>query len=400
MKQKIIILTILSIPVFHIGNIFAQNDIKTWRATSLQECIEIALRNNLQIQSAELGVRQAKALQGTAFNPEKTGISYEQDPFTPDWIDKKVSITQRFEFPSVYAAQGKMLRAETRLAEKARLVAQNEVTKNVSEAYFNLCRAVQIVQLLQQQDSIYNGFIDRATVRFNAGETNRLELMNAQSRYHENRLQLNKANVDLANSRLVLQKLLNVPDLIAPLNPPSRGTFSPPEGGLEGAVLDYYTQQQNVARAQIGVEKNKLLPDIFGGYSFNDTKLPGFQIGVSVPLFFGSNRAKIKAAQIRNQQIGIERQQMAQSLQNAYSVQYNEYLRAKESLAYYETAGIAQADEIMQTAQTAYNLGEIGYMEYIQNLQTAIAIKLQYADALNQFNQAIIALNYLKGEEK
>ncbi|GHT42270.1 transporter [Bacteroidia bacterium] len=377
------------------GTLLAQESRK-----SLSECIEIALKNNLQMQAAELGVRQVRALQGTAFNPDKTDVSYRQDPLTPDWIDKTVSISQSFEFPTVYAAQGKMLREETRLAEAARLVLQNEITKSVSAAYFNLCRALQIAQLWQQQDTLYNGFIERATVRFNAGETNRLELMNAQSHHQENRLQLGRARADLANCQLALQKLLNVPDLIAPLNIPERETLSPLEEGQGGAVLDYYTQQQTVAQAQISVEKNKLLPDIFGEYSFNDTKLPGFQIGVSVPLFFGSNRAKIKAAQLKNQQIGIERQQTAQSLQNAYSVQYNEYLKAKESLEYYETAGIAQADEIMQTAQTAYNVGEIGYMEYIQNLQTAIAIKLQYADALNQFNQSIIELNYLKGEIK
>ncbi|GHT49330.1 transporter [Bacteroidia bacterium] len=369
---------------------------------SLAECIEIALKNNLQMQAAELGVRRARALQGTAFNPDKTDVSYRQDPLTPEWIDKTVSISQSFEFPTVYAAQGKMLREETRLAEAARLVLQNEITKSVSAAYFNLCRALQIAQLWQQQDTLYNGFIERATVRFNAGETNRLELMNAQSHHQENRLQLGRARADLANCQLTLQKLLNVPDLVLPPDgvPPKLATLNPSSGELGGAVLDYYTQQQTVAQAQISVEKNKLLPDIFGEYSFNDTKLPGFQIGVSVPLFFGSNRAKIKAAQLKNQQIGIERQQTAQSLQNAYSVQYNEYLKAKESLEYYETAGIAQADEIMQTAQTAYNVGEIGYMEYIQNLQTAIAIKLQYADALNQFNQSIIELNYLKGEIK
>jgi len=140
------------------------------------------------------------------------------------------------------------------------------------------------------------------------------------------------------------------------------------------------------------------LPDIFGTYSFNDTRLPGFQIGVSVPLFFGANRARIRSAKIRNEQIDVERQQTETSLQNAYSMQYNEYLKAMESLTYYETTGIAQADEITQTAQTAYHLGEIGYMEYIQNLQTAIRIKLQYVDALNAFNQSVITLNYLRGE--
>jgi cobalt-zinc-cadmium resistance protein CzcA len=335
-------------------------------------------------------------LQGTAFNPDKTSVSYEQDPLTPDWIDKKVSITQSFEFPTVYTAQGKMLKQETLLAEKQQLVARNEITKSVSEAYFNLCSTQQIVQLLQRQDSIYNGFIDRAAVRFNAGETNRLELLNAQSRFSENRLQLSKAKADLANSQLVLQRLLNTSEIITPTDARAVETWRA-ASLQDNPLLDFYTQQHNVAKAQVSVEKNKLLPDIFGGYSFNDTRLPGFQIGVSVPLFFGANRAKIKAAQIRNEQIGIERRQAEQSLQSAYSVQYNEYLKAKESLSYYETAGTAQADEISQTAQTAYHLGEIGYMEYIQNLQTAIGIKLQYVDALNAFNQSIITLNYLKG---
>ncbi|GAP73173.1 cobalt-zinc-cadmium resistance protein CzcA [Candidatus Symbiothrix dinenymphae] len=197
---------------------------------SLSECIEIALKNNLQMQAAELGVRQARALQGTAFNPDKTDVSYRQDPLTPDWIDKTVSISQSFEFPTVYAAQGKMLKEETRLVEAARLVLQNEITKSVSAAYFNLCRALQIAQLWQQQDTLYNGFIERATVRFNAGETNRLELMNAQSHHQENRLQLGRARADLANCQLALQKLLNVPDLIAPAPP------TPPQGGIKGAL--------------------------------------------------------------------------------------------------------------------------------------------------------------------
>jgi cobalt-zinc-cadmium resistance protein CzcA len=238
--------------------------------------------------------------------------------------------------------------------------------------------------------------VERATVRYNSGDCNRLELINAQNRAQENRLQLNKAKADLQSSQLVMQKLLNTPEIILPSDIRAVETWQ--AASLQNnPILDYYSQQMNVGKAAISVEKNKLLLDIFGGYSFNDTKLPGFQIGVSVPLFFGANRAKIKAAKIRNEQIGVQRQQAEITLQNAYSTQYNEYLKAKEGLAYYETAGITQADEISQTAQTAYNLGEIGYMEYIQNQQTAIGIKLQYADALNAFNQSIITLNYLKG---
>jgi len=366
---------------------------------SLQECIEIALSNNLQMQATNLDVKQAQAMQGTAFNPDKTSVAYEQDPLTSDWIDKKVTVSQSIEFPTVYAAQNRLLKQERLLAERQRLVVQNEISKSVSEAYFNLCRAQQIVELLQQQDSIYNGFVERATVRYNAGDCSRLELINAQNRDQENRLQLNNAKSDLQTCQLVLQKLLNTTEMIAPTDLRANLLgFQNLTGLSANPILDYYNQQINVGKAKLNVERNKLLPDIFGTYSFNDTRLPGFQIGVSVPLFFGANRARIRSAKIRNEQIDVERQQTETSLQNAYSMQYNEYLKAMESLTYYETTGIAQADEITQTAQTAYHLGEIGYMEYIQNLQTAIRIKLQYVDALNAFNQSVITLNYLRGE--
>jgi cobalt-zinc-cadmium resistance protein CzcA len=394
-KSSIVqLVTFLCLSVLFAGNADGQQIRKT-----LPECIEMALQNNLQIQSAKLEVEQAKALQGTAFNPEKTSISYEQDPLTTDWIDKKISISQSIEFPTVYISQSKMLKQETALAKKSEFVTRNEITRSVSEAYFNLCRNMQIVSILQQQDTLYSGFIENATIRFNAGESNKLELLNAQRYEQENRLQLHNTNMDLINSQLALQHLLNTPEMILPFESLQKMADITMDTDItKNPLLDYYAQKINLGEAQISVEQHKLMPDIFGTYSFNDTHLPGFQIGLSIPLFFSANAAKIKTAEIHNEQINIERKQTQQSLKNAYFVNYNEYLKARQSLEYYETTGIASADEIMQTAQTAYNTGEIAYMEYIQNLQMVIAIRLQYADALNDFNQSIITLNYIKGE--
>jgi len=181
-------------------------------------------------------------------------------------------------------------------------------------------------------------------------------------------------------------------------------------------LIQYYNQKLNVNTAQVKVEKSKLLPDLNVGYFhqmliksfdpakinrdyFNGTRIAGFQVGIGVPLFFGAQKAKIKAAQINTTAIETEKQQTLLYLQSNYLMQYNEYLKAKEGLQYYETTGLKQADDIIRISNTAYNKGEIGYMEYIQNLQTAINTKLQYTDAINQFNQSIILLNYLKGNQ-
>ncbi len=66
---------------------------------------------------------------------------------------------------------------------------------------------------------------------------------------------------------------------------------------------------------------------------------------------------------------------------------------------YYETIGLKQADEIIRISQISYKLGEIEYMEYIQNLTMAFDTKLKYLEALNLYNQAIIELNYVNGKQ-
>ena len=67
-------------------------------------------------------------------------------------------------------------------------------------------------------------------------------------------------------------------------------------------------------------------------------------------------------------------------------------------MGYYETIGLKQAEEIIRVSQISYNLGEIGYIEYIQNLTQAFDTKLKYLAALISYNQAIILLNYLNGK--
>jgi len=406
--------------MFAFLSLFAENSFAQSNQKTLQECIEIALKNNLQMKVADLNILQSQTLQKTGFNPDKTNLQLTQDPTSGGNIDNSIGITQTIAFPTVYANQNKLLKQETLLAQKAKLVNQNEIKKEVTEAYYNLVYGLQKVKLLQQQDSIYSNFLKRATLRFNTGETNQLEKMQAESRYKENQLQLKQANTSVNSYQLILQKWLNTTEQIIPKeNELAKlpDVFMADTTVLQSTpLIQYYNQKLNVNTAQVKVEKSKLLPDLNVGYYhqflikgfdpakinrnyFPGTRIAGLQVGIGVPLFFGSQRAKIKAAQINNTLIETEKQQTFQYLQSNYATQYNEYLKAKEGLQYYETTGLKQADDIIRISNTAYTKGEIGYMEYIQNLQTAINTKLQYTDAVNQFNQSIILLNYLKGNQ-
>ena len=52
-------------------------------------------------------------------------------------------------------------------------------------------------------------------------------------------------------------------------------------------------------------------------------------------------------------------------------------------------------DLIVSTANVSYKSGEIGYIEYLQALQTATDVRLSYLQSVDQLNQSIININFL-----
>ena len=72
------------------------------KAMTLQECIDMALNNNLYMKAGTVSVGKARDLQGTAFDMEKTSVTLSQDP-TSGGGDNGITVSQSFEFPTVSA---------------------------------------------------------------------------------------------------------------------------------------------------------------------------------------------------------------------------------------------------------------------------------------------------------
>jgi cobalt-zinc-cadmium resistance protein CzcA len=60
---------------------------------------------------------------------------------------------------------------------------------------------------------------------------------------------------------------------------------------------------------------------------------------------------------------------------------------------------LKQTEELLKVSGIAYAQGEIGYVEYTQNIAQYISSHIQYLETLNQLNQSIIQIKYLKGEK-
>ena len=97
---------------------------------------------------------------------------------------------------------------------------------------------------------------------------------------------------------------------------------------------------------------------------------------------------------------------MATSEYSVASIQFNseqqqaiaDFKKSSQSLNYYETSGLSEADTIIYAATKSFNAGQINYIVYMQSLNQAFEIKFNYYDALKQYNESIIQLNYLNGQ--
>ncbi|MDE3183152.1 MAG: CusA/CzcA family heavy metal efflux RND transporter [Bacteroidota bacterium] len=370
---------------------------------SVEEAIHLALQNNAGIKSANYVVQQQKTLKKTAVDLPKTNFSYGADNTTL-LGNNTIGVQQAFSFPTVYGRQSKVLKQQVTLSEKSLAISKTDLIRNVRSAYHQMAYGIARLKVLAYQDSVYAGFAKAATVKYTSGETNYLEKVAADVQYQQVLLQKKQAQKDAQIDEQELQKWLNISQpvqltitlekLSLPLNADSSVLSQNP-------VLNYYQQNINVASAELSLEKSRLLPDFTVGYSKQAENgsggYYGYQIGISIPLWFRPQKGRIQSAGIATKIAQADYENTQSIIMTTYNQQIKEYQKWQEQLTYYDSSGLQQSNAIIKNADQNYRSGNISYVEYIQDITKAFNIRLQYLEALNQYNQTIIYINYLLG---
>lgn len=387
--------------------------------TTLEECLSMALSNNPTMQSGLYSIARAKDLQGTAWDLPSTEISLSQTPVDGGGPDNAVTFKQSFEFPTIYKARHSKLKAMSHLEEVKYEMSRLELEKEVTMAYYTMLAALETRKALQAQDSVYSHSLFLANARLKAGEAGRLEQINAKRLLDACRLMSRDADIAVTNAEIRLQNLLNTDREIVPKEdklpaievPLDRlaGNFNP----YESPTLRVLSQEREVAEKEVGIARQSFLPEISLGAStqaliksfnpydiersrFSKGNFMGFEVGVSIPLFFGAKKSALKAAK---RDVEINRVQMEAELQRVtaeFRTVQNDYLRSQKALDYHLSVANKDAAEIQRIAQVSYEKGDIDYLEYIQNIQVAMEQQLSYIDALDAYNKAAIALLFIQ----
>lgn len=380
---------------------------------TLQQCFQLADRQNIALQTGRKAVEKAQVMQGTAWNLDKTEIAFSQNPASSGDTDNGLTFSQSIEFPTVYTARRNQLKAETQ-AEKSRLnVTSQQLRLEIANVYYAMLYQTHRLQILQQQDSVIQRYCDVAAKRYKAGEARQLEFLSADRMRNDNRLEMTKVKNEAENLQTALMALLNTTTPVVPAadnlvisqRSPMNAAFNYQQTADAQYQKDLISAlDQEVKCAKTGYApslslalRSQLLIDSWDPYHINRQRFTegnffGFEVTVGVPLFFGATKAKVKAAQKDREVALLAMQQEQREKERDYKQGYNRLQNAIKRMEYYSGENMAKAKDIERLSTLEYENGEISYVEYASALQEAIDMRLKQAEVVNEYNEAVLAL--------
>lgn len=387
---------------------------------SLEQCVDSALRLNPAVNAAALQVEKARLLKATAFDPPMTEVTLKQETTGGGGPENGVYFGQEFDFPTLYVARHRSLQARSSLEAARYDVMMAETEREVALGYYELVYVKELLRLNSELGAEYERFCRIAGERLALGEAGPLEEMNARMVHERNEMERRDWEVRYESAMLQLQRLTGIAEAIEPV------------AGMEDAPLNTLlpldqmsdfdfgqtrrgrasSWEVEMARKEEMVARNEFLPGIKIGAtaqalikSFNPygiERLPfekgnfmGFEVGITVPLFFGSKTARLKAASAERR-ISLLNQEAAGKQADAEWATLKARVSSLERrIEYFRNVALPGAAEMGRIAEVSYSFSDIDYVEYMANIENVYTVYRDYASCLNEYNLTLIELKNL-----
>ncbi|MES2691016.1 MAG: efflux RND transporter permease subunit [Bacteroidota bacterium] len=386
---------------------------------SLDSAIQIAIQNNKQLQSVSQEKQVYVHQKAMATELPKTDISLLYGQYNGFYKqDNNFTVTQSIPFPSLLIARSALETERIKGAAFKIAATRNELIYRVKSVYYDMLYLQLLQNMLRQQDTIFKAFARTASFKYDAGESTLLEKTSAESRMQETENRLRNNEAEIMQRQAEFQFLLATDEpFIAVSSGNTERTLVAQTDSVQlqsNPYLNYLKQQVAIAEKEKKVAVNASLPDLKIGYfnqslygvPLNETstqfagssnRFQGFHLGIAIPLWFAPDLAKAKAYKAQVAVAGLKYEFEEGSIQNQYKQVVQNYIKSRNSLAYYKNTALSNAELISKQSQSAYMKGELSHNEYLFSQQQVVGIQESYLRTLNEYNQAIINIEFYTG---
>ena len=368
------------------------------QVVTLEQAIELAKQNHPRLKTAAAAVRQAKAGRGEVLELAPTEFSYSWGQLNGEIKkDKQWEVSQNLGSLLTPFYKNVLVNRQIATGTFYRRIVEKEVVAEVKRAWAYYLYAYNLRSLYNDQNKWAEQLQRIGELRYQQGEITLLEknMATTMAADLKNRLFQSQEEEKLALARLnwaCYADLSIVPADTALVQFPAdieAPTYSE-------AHLRYFQSQAGEAKAQLNIERSRFFPELSLGYVRQDILplkgLNSWMVGVSFPIYFLPHHSKVKQAKAAAFIARTEAEANTRNLYNKVSEAIANLRRQSESLRYYTSSALKEADELMKVASLQLRHSETDITEFIQAVNVARDIRRGYIETVYQYN--IAALEY------
>jgi cobalt-zinc-cadmium resistance protein CzcA len=406
-KSATVVVVLLSLGGFLSPTSANAQDGQMSQVLTLEEAIALAKENYPSLKESQAFIEREQAMKGTSFDLGNTQVFTGKEEFGNDLpgVQTTIGVQQgNIDLLSGFS-KSKFYKERVKLGETFYAVNEQQLIRNVMQAYDRINYNKAQLRFAEQLDSVYANFRTAAELRYDTGETGKLEFIAASSEYQQIQVLRQQAYDDIEIAKRALKQYLGIDQEIETVGQ----LYEPMDflANLDSAsaannpLLQYAMQNAEVSKANIGVEKAQFLPKFnftYGRQIVDDVSgFNTYQAGISIPLWFFPQKSRVKAA--KADALVAENQYLEQKAmtESRVSQLIKSLEKTQKTLNYYQEGALLLAEEQITTAELASKEGEIDYVNYITILNSAIRIKQNHIQFINQYNQQFIELQYQLG---
>lgn len=405
---------VLSIVLFTIPfTAFAQDG----QYISLEDAIEMAMEKNPNVAAKSLEIDAAKANKKGSFDLPQTEFIFQFGQYNSIERDQAFAVKQRIPFPTSFSSQAKLNQAMVEYKESALALSAQDLEWQVSSWYYqtNFLESLngKLLEAIQMQEN----FLALEIQRNQAGETSAIGKIMAETKLKEVEIRYKQNQQALLASYAKLKSLINTTE---PFQVSINGNYKnvPKVISSEKENLNDHPQISLLEEsAQIVDKKRKnsnaqYLPNIYVGYSNSSfigvqnvdgvntnfessDRFQSFQVGLGIPLAFGSQIAKSKSYQYEKEALLKNKESALLQFEAELQSVLMKHEQLSEQLVYYQEFMLPNAQQLVQLAIVSYRAGEINYLEYLQTLETNLDTEMGYLSTINAAKQNLLHFEYL-----
>ncbi len=378
--------------------LYAQDTIP--QTLSLQQAVDSALTNNIQIDNAQLRIDQTKSQKTTSWNLTPTELNYQHGQINSEEQDMFLELNQNFGSILTHVQTLNRAKINREVQTTAYQLAVKQLTAEVKSAYIFWQYSYAKSILLENEKDLYQRLADISALRYEAGDIDLLKKSMATSKVSEITGQFLNSLDNLVIAENKLKQIMMIKGNFVPESsePAMYMVAKKTDTSAYSANvhLNYLSKQYELVKADEAIVKSHYFPEIKAGFFTQNigdlNNLYGWQIGVAFPLWIPKQQAEIKQSKIESE---IAENNLEYQKIQIYSEVENLLFRLNKNfrqIRYYQEHALPEAELLIKTATTKLNVEEIDYTEYLQSISTAMQIKQDYYMTIHDYNQTAIQL--------